>query len=136
MKEFSFDLARDIYRKRYWDSLHLDIIASLSFETAREMFDIGVNIGIYRAATFLQRSLSVLNRNGRDYPDLKVDGDIGNKTILSLRTFLIFRGKDGETVLLRMLNSLQGNYYVELAEAREKDEKFVFGWFLNRVANV
>jgi len=31
------------------------------------------------------------------------------------------------------LNCLQGAFYVELAEKREKDERFVYGWLLNRV---
>ena len=41
---------------------------------------------------------------------------------------------DGEVVLVRALNSLQGAFYVELAEKRQKDEAFVYGWLLNRVA--
>jgi hypothetical protein len=32
-----------------------------------------------------------------------------------------------------MLNSLQGSSYVEIAERREKDEKWIYGWFKNRV---
>jgi lysozyme family protein len=36
------------------------------------MFDIGVNQGIGYAGLFLQRSLNVLNHNGKDYPDLKL----------------------------------------------------------------
>jgi len=36
-------------------------------------------------------------------------------------------------VLCRALNCLQGAYYIELAERREKDERFVYGWLKNRV---
>ena len=39
------------------------------------------------AATFLQRALTALNRNGSDYPDLTPDGRIGTQTLTALDTF-------------------------------------------------
>jgi len=36
--------------------------------------------------------------------------------------------------LYKMLNALQGAYYIELAERREKDEDFIYGWFKHRVS--
>jgi hypothetical protein len=44
------------------------------------------------------------------------------------------RGSDGELVVMRMLNSLQGAYLVEITERREQNEEFTYGWFLHRVA--
>jgi len=38
-------------------------------------------------------------------------------------------------VLLTALNCSQGARYLELAEGREKNEDFLFGWVLNRVAD-
>jgi hypothetical protein len=51
----------------------------------------------------------------------------------ALKRYLFLRGRDGQVVLLRMLNALQGAFYIELAERREKDETFIYGWFRARV---
>jgi lysozyme family protein len=125
--------ARSIAKAEYWDSLQCDQICELSGLLAFEIFDTGINCGPPTAARFLQRSLNALNRLQRDYPDLPVDGRIGAKTLTALRAYLELRQQNGVTVLLRMLNGLQVAYYVTLVEAREKDEKFLFGWVFNRV---
>jgi len=85
------------------------------------------------AGKYLQRSLNALNQRGTFYSDVPVDGDVGPVTIAALRTFLRLRGVPGTTVLLRALNALQGAFYIELAERREKDEDFVYGWLSNRI---
>lgn len=133
MRELPADLARDIYRADYWDAQQLDAVALLSRPIAFELFDTGINMGTSQAGEFLQMSLNAFNRQGADYDDIEVDGEIGPATLDALTAFLKRRGKDGETVLLRALNALQGAAYIELAERREKDERFVFGWFLQRV---
>ena len=47
---------------------------------------------------------------------------------------LAARGQAGEKVLLRALNSSQAVRYLELAEQREANETFLFGWLAGRVA--
>lgn len=133
MRELPADLARAIYRADYWGAQNLDTVAMFSRRIARELFDTGVNMGIGQAGEFLQMSLNAFNRQGADYTDIEVDGEIGPKTLDALDAFLKRRGRDGETVLLRALNALQGAAYIELAERRDKDERFIFGWFLQRV---
>ena len=133
MRDMTRDQAKAIYRARYWDSMLLDRMQALSPQVAEEMFDTGVNQGVERAGEFLQRALNALNRNGTLYRDTKVDGRVGPMTLAALREYLAQRGNEGVTVLLRALNALQGAFYIELAEAREKDEKYVYGWLLNRV---
>ena len=130
MLEMPKQVAFDIYAARYWDKLHCDQIASLSKKVAAEVFDTGVNMGTGRAGKFLQRSLNVMNNRGHYYPDIRVDGAIGNQTIRALSAYIKRRG---DKVLYRALNSLQGAFYITLAERREKDERFVYGWFSNRV---
>lgn len=125
--------AKDIYRADYWDAQNLDTVAINSRRIAWELFDTGVNMGTGQAGEFLQMSLNAFNRQATDYPDVEVDGEIGPQTLDALDAFLRLRGHDGETVLLRALNALQGAGYIELAERREKDERFVFGWFLQRI---
>lgn len=127
------DQAKAIYRSRYWDALQLDQVASLAPAVAGELFDTAVNQGADQAATFLQRALNVLNKEGSWYPDVKADGRTGPMTIAALREYMRRRGAEGQVVLLRALNALQGAFYIELAERRAKDETFVYGWLLNRV---
>lgn len=133
LRDMPRSVAEAIYADRYWDSLRLDQIEALSAGVAAELADTGVNMGVGVAATFLQRALNVLNQQQKLYPDLKVDGAVGLVTIAALTAYLKARGRDGEKVLLRALNALQGARYIELAERREKDEAFIFGWILNRV---
>ena len=127
-------VAFEIYEKRYLKPIRFDDIARLSALIAEEMADTAVNMGYTRAGEFLQRSLNVLNRGGKDYEDLVVDGKVGAKTLRALKKYIKKRGKKGERVLYKMLNALQGAFYVTLAERRSKDEKFITGWFENRVA--
>ena len=122
-----------IYRKRYWDTQSLDDIEKLSPLIAAELLDTGVNLGVQRSGQFLQRALNVLNRQGKLYPDIVVDGRIGHMTVAALREYLEERGVAGQTVLLRLLNDQQGVYYIERAEARPANEEFVYGWGLNRL---
>lgn len=133
MDEMPLDVARTIARRQYWDTLRLDDIACLSPAVAVELFDTGYNCGIAVAGRFLQRALNVFNLRQADYPDINRDGLIGPMTLFALKRFLDKHRADGERVLLRCLNSEQGEFYLSLAEMREKDERFVFGWFLNRV---
>ena len=56
---------------------------------------------------------------GNDYPDLTPDGRIGPATLAALDTFLTTRGRNnGNAVLLRALEALQGERYLRLAERR------------------
>lgn len=126
-------MVRELYRKEYWDSNRLDDIAQVSEPIAHELFDTCVNTGI--RGQFLQRALNALNRKQRDYPDIHVDGVIGPATLAALRSFLQIRGHDGERVLLASLNAQLHQHYLELVEARQKDEEFFYGWVLHRVVH-
>lgn len=133
MRQMPQTVARTIYKRGYWDTLRLDTIDLYSEAIAEELFDTAVNCGVGTAGKFLQRALNVLNREGADFADMEVDGQVGAVTLHALKNFLTLRKENGAVVLLRALNSLQGAYYIELCERRQKDERFVFGWLLNRV---
>jgi lysozyme family protein len=122
-----------IYTEQYLIEPKIDKLDPISSRICFEVYDTGVNCGPAKAIEFLQRSLNVLNRRSQDYPDLKVDGELGPKTLAALQTFLRLRKLNGEVVLLKMLNVLQGAFYINLAERREKDETFILGWFANRI---
>ena len=133
MRDMGRERAIAIYRDRYWTRPGLDRIARVNPCVAARLFDISVNMGAAAAVSFLQRALNILNRGGRDYPDVAVDGVAGPGLIRALGAFLRQRGPPGEAVLLAALTCLQGARYLELAEARPADEAFEFGWFANRI---
>lgn len=119
MRQLPREEAAAIYRRLYWLRPRFDEVAKRSPRIAAELFDTGANMGPAVAITFLQRALTALNRNGKDYPDLVPDGRIGPQTLGALDAFLALRGKTaGETVLLRALEALQGERYLRLAERR------------------
>lgn len=134
MRDMPLSVARQIMRDGYWDLLRLDSVAPRSQRIAEELFDSAINMGVGTAGRFLQRALNVLNRGATDYPDLTVDGVVGPMTVFSLGKFLDRRGPQGETVMLRALNALQGARYVEIAENKPSQEGFEYGWFNQRVA--
>ncbi len=124
------EVAFSIYEQRYWNSVKADEMINLSKSVAEEVVDTAVNMGSSRAAYYLQRSLNVFNKQGSLYNDIVVDGKIGNATLTALTGYLSQRD---EHTLVKALNCLQGAFYIELTERREKDERFVYGWLKNRV---
>jgi len=134
MRQLPRSEATRIYTRLFWLRPRFDEIAQRSARVAAELFDTGINMGPAVAATFLQRALTALNRNGADYPDLVPDGRLGDHTLAAFDAFLKVRGTgSGETVLLRALEALQGERYLRLAEQRPANEAFLYGWLANRI---
>lgn len=134
MRFFPKERAYSIYERKYLKPICFDELEKHSMLIAEEMADTSVNLGVVRAGEFLQRALNALNNKQAYYPDIKVDGAIGPGTIAALEKYMqIRKAVNGERVLFRMLNCLQGAFYIDLAARREKDETFIFGWFQNRV---
>jgi lysozyme family protein len=134
MKDMPVEFARYVYFKEFWEKLRCESIAALSIPIAEEVFDTAVNVGGPAEAKTLQRVLNALNRNQKDYADFAVDGVIGEKeTIPALKKFLQLRGKQGESVVVKLLNCLQGAYYIGICEARHDQEEFLFGWAAGRL---
>jgi lysozyme family protein len=133
MRSLPREEAAAIYKRLYWHRPRFDAVAERTLRLAAELFDTGANMGPAVAATFLQRALTALNRNGQDYPDLVPDGRVGPATLAALDAFLAVRGRSGETVLLRAIEALQGERYLRLAERRPANEAFLYGWLANRI---
>jgi len=133
MKDMPREVACDIYVVKYWDHLSLNRIIMMSMPIAEKLLDIAVHCGPPLSAQFFQRTLNNLNNRGAIYPDIKVDGLLGNRTINAFMALIDFRGCDGKDVALSMLNCLHGGFLFSLAEKREKDEKWIYGWFKNRI---
>lgn len=122
-----------IYRRLYWLRPGFDKVAERASKVAAELFDTAVNMGPETASGFLQRALNALNRGGRDYADIAVDRRIGPATLGALAGFLAARGPAGEGVLVKALDALQGERYVQLAEQRPANEAFLYGWLAGRI---
>ena len=122
-----------IYRQDYAIDTGFAAVARINAAVGEELFDTGVNMGPALPSLWFQESLNIFNLQGRLYPDIKEDGDIGPKTLATFQTYLNVRGPDAEQVMLRALNSSQGERYEMLARSRPANEDFVFGWFRNRV---
>jgi lysozyme family protein len=133
MQDLPKAVAQDIYIQRYWVDPKFDQVSMLSSIIAEEMLDTGINMGQGVAVKFLQRALNTLNREARDYPDVTVDGVLGNISLRALKDFLKIRGAEGERALFRMLNAQQSVRYMEISERNPSQEVFSFGWQRNRV---
>lgn len=135
MKDLPRGVAKDIYIRRYWTLPGFDKVAEISEPVAAELLDTGVNMGPSWATMFLQRSLNAFSKSGGDYQMLTVDGKCGPTTVNTLNAFFRVRGRaQGEAVLLKAMNSLQGCRYIELTEQRTQNSSFTYGWFAQRVS--
>lgn len=134
MRDLPKDLAKMIYRKTYWTNPRFEQVNQIHAAIAEELLDTGVNCGVAFAKPLLQRALNLLNNQGKEgWSDLAVDGIYGPATLNALNAFLKKRGKDGAQALLRVLNIMQGQRYIEICERNPSQEKYFFGWVLKRV---
>jgi lysozyme family protein len=133
MQKLPRELAVTIYTQQYWQKPGFEAIARHAPALAEELFDTGINMGTATATSFLQRALNALNRNGKDYPDIKIDRKIGPATLAALEQFLSCRGRNAELILKKAVDALQGAHYLRLAETRPSQEAFLYGWLANRL---
>lgn len=130
VQELTRERAIEIYDQAFWRPIHGDLVYGLDDQLAMELFEQAVNLGANRAVRHLQRLLNVLNLGGELYNDLTIDGIFGSRTRQAL---LVYSQHRSLSAIRGGLNALQGAFYVELAERREKDETFVYGWLRRRV---
>lgn len=133
MRDLPRSKAFDIYYSQYVVRPRFDRVALLHAGVAAECIDTGVNMGPSWGAIFLQRCLNALNNQGAHFADIAVDGQIGPATLRALDAYLKRRGAEGATVLIRAMNCLQGERYIDLSEKRQANEAFTYGWLRERV---
>lgn len=132
---------RDLTRGRRWKSSRritgtghvLTRCLTLSPDIAAELCDTGVNMGQSVASKNASAMAECLQSGRETVSGYGCRRVYRPRTINALRAFLEKRGKDGELVMLTALNCTQGNRYLELAEKREANESFVYGWIKERV---
>jgi len=121
IRNLSLEAAKKIYYDDYWKSSGAEQM--LRYELSLELFDTAVNMGQSISRKFLQQALNLMNRNGRNFQDLLVDGIIGPKTITAYKTV-------DDRILLKVLNGLQFCRYKEICERDPSQEKYFNGWML------
>ena len=126
--------AFEIYFIMYVVDPGFDKVRTLSSTIAAELVDTGVNMGQGTAGKFLQRALNALSGNQTKGADLVVDGVVGNASLKALQAYLGKRGKEGERILLVLLNGLQATQYVLITEGNTSQRKYFYGWMNHRVA--
>lgn len=133
MRQFPRTDAVAIYARVYWCRPGFDRISEYAPEIAAELFDTGVNMGPGVAVSFLQRALNALNRGAGDYADIVPSVRVDDATVAALKSFLAKRVPNGERILMKALEALQGERYLDLAERRPANEAFLYGWLTNRL---
>ena len=133
MHSFPRDEAVSIYKRVYWLRPGFDRVGNIAPQIAEELFDTGVNMGPAVSVSFLQRALNALNRGASDYPDIVPGPRIDEATLIALTIFLKRRSPNGESVLMKAIEALQGERYLNLAERRPANEAFLYGWLANRL---
>lgn len=133
MQDLPKDFAKAVYLKQYFLAPRINLVFDVSEEIAAKMTDIAVNMGPKWPCMWLQQSLNMLNRNGKDYADIAEDGVIGKGTVAALKALIAKRGKVGEETVLKLLNVLQGQRYIAICEARPANYEFMCGWIANRI---
>lgn len=118
-------LVEDWYRKEWWDRLGL---ATLPQALANEIFEQAVNLGKTGGGKKVQTVCNAFNYKSGSalFPDLKVDGAIGPKTLAALQAILAGRANAAD--LVHALNCMQGAHYLELAAKKPSQRVFTTGW--------
>jgi lysozyme family protein len=133
MRDLPKELAASIYFEDYIQKPGYEPFVTLSPAVAEELVDTGVNTGPARPSRWLQTALNSLNRQGRDYAAIPVDGKVGPGTIAAYEGLVRIRGPvTACELVIKLLDAQQATYYMSL----DKLGMFTPGWVQNRIGNV
>lgn len=133
MRNLSKELAASIYYESYIVKPGFGPLLEIQPAVAEKLTDIGVNAGPGRASRWFQTSLNALNRGGKDYPDIAVDGNVGPGTIRAYQSLSLVRGKvKACQLMIKTLDGQQTMHYLSLTNL----EDFTVGWVDHRIGNV
>lgn len=127
------EVAIEIYTKQFAEKPGFAPFADLSPAVAHKLIDAGANTGTGRPSVWLQTALNRLNRGGRDYPTIQVDGKVGPGTVSAYRGLVKVRGKvKACELVIKAMDAQQGSYYLSLTHLPD----FTVGWLDHRIGNV
>jgi len=114
------DLVSSFYRVEFWDRIKGDEINSE--EIAHEILDTAVNQGITAGIKDAQRSVNLLNNNGKFGEDIIVDSVMGRRTVKELNSYPY------PWAVCSCINGFQFSRYVQITEKDKSQEEFFLGW--------
>ena len=133
MKELTQERAGEIYTANYIVSTGYWEVIELSPAVGEKLIDAGVNAGPGRSSRWFQTALNAVNRGGKDYPSISVDGQVGRGSIAAYQSLQKVRGKRGACELvIKMVDAQQTMHYLSLPHLNV----YTPGWITNRIGNV
>lgn len=132
-----YPLIEEVCTHRFWDRMWLNEIARYSPYLADTMYGWALNSGTGTVIKLLQMHLNGMNRKATLYPELNVDGGMGNNTFDAFEAYFNTRIKDHPMdKLLEVMLSGQTYHYCRITHERksQNNDTFYGGW-LNRIIN-
>ena len=114
-----YNLILDFYIEKYWSKIKGNEIKDQSL--ADKLLDVAINMGVKRAATYLQRAINTTNYKNEE---IIVDGILGSKSMAALASVSSTRG----SLLPKLVNIMQGNHYINIIRKDRGQGKFLRGW--------
>lgn len=137
MRDFPKELGQQIYFEDYIRKPGFDRLIELSAAAGEEVVDSGVNAGPAKPSQWLQVALNSLNRRGKDYADVTVDGRAGPATMAAFASLQRVRGRaEACRMVVKLLDAQQAAHYLRLAGDNSQFETFMPGWVSARIGNV
>lgn len=137
MRKLPKEFAVSVYHQDYIVKPGFEPFLTISPAVAEELVDSGVNAGPAKPSRWLQTSLNAFSQQGRAYPQIAVDGQVGTATVAAYRNLQKSRGKvEACKLIIKSLDAQQGAYYVSIATSNPKLQSFTAGWFAHRIGNV
>ncbi|MDH3609457.1 MAG: hypothetical protein OEQ24_09485 [Gammaproteobacteria bacterium] len=127
-------LVVDFLRSDFWNRIKGDYIKEQ--QLANIVYDVAVNMGTSASAKNLQRALNSMNVMEKDWPDLKVDGAIGRKTLGAIDDLVRVRELRAYPTLILAFYAQAIVSWLRQTQTKESQEKFMNGWLWRGVMNV
>lgn len=128
LSTFTAGMAKNIYKKGYWDANRINDVYKISPEIAIEMFEIAINMTTVKAAIWLQRVCNSINTiKGGKYKygdDLLLDGVISNTTIKRLGQM----SKKDHKIIYNGINAMHRSSYITNAYIKPTYRQFFVEW--------
>ena len=133
MKDMPKDFAWSVYYDQYLGKPGYDKLLPHSVAVVEELVDTGVNTGVSRSSTWFQKALNALNRGGKDYPAIAVDGKVGKQAISAYASLEKKRGRvEACEMVIKLIDAQQAMHYMSLTKLSD----FTPGWVQHRIGNV
>lgn len=133
MKSMPKEFAWSVYYDQYLGKPGYDKLLPHSVAVVEELVDTGVNTGISRSSTWFQKALNALNRGGKDYPTIAVDGKVGKQAISAYASLEKKRGRVRACeMVIKLVDAQQAMHYMSLTKLYD----FTPGWVDHRIGNV